>query len=179
MKGGRQADDEDEPQHSLYVRRKNEGLQKAGNILCRFLDEHGVLNLAKGPRRPLVVLAFDEADVLTDNLPGQDHWNLFSELRRVLRRIMKFSILSLFLSTGGHFNKFSPDIHSDTSGRARDPRNHPLDPILECSFDEIAYPAPEDTIAMNRVVEIDWISHLGRPLYVHSSYPFRELLLTT
>lgn len=39
------------------------------------------------------------------------------------------------------------------------------------------YPALKDTIKMRRVVETDWISHLGCPLYVHPSYPFEELLL--
>jgi hypothetical protein len=129
-----------------------------------------------GPRRPLVVLAFDEADTLTDNPPGQSTWNLFSELRRVLRQIQHLQIFSLFLSTAGRFDKLSPDVHSDPSARARELEFRPLDPISEVSFDDIAYPALKDTVTIGRVVEDDWISHLGRPLYVHPSYPFRELL---
>jgi hypothetical protein len=129
-----------------------------------------------GPRRPLVVLAFDEADILTDNPPDQETWNLFSELRRVLRQIQHLQIFSLFLSTAGRFDKFSPDVHSHPSARAREPDNRPLHPISEISFDDIAYPALKGTITIDKVVEIDWISHLGRPLYVHLSYPFRELL---
>jgi hypothetical protein len=169
-----QVDDEKEPDHGQYVW-KGKGLQEVGEMLCRFIDEHRVLDSDKGPRRPLVVLAFDEADTLTDNPPEQEHWNLFSELRRVLRQIQHLLIFSLFLSTAGRFDKFPPVIHSDLSARAD---NRPLDPISEISFDDIAYPALKGTITMDSVVEIDWISHLGRPLYVHPhpSYPFRELL---
>jgi hypothetical protein len=145
-------------------------------MLCRFLDEHDLLDSDEGPRWPLVVLAFDEADTLTDNPPNQVLWNLFSELRRVLRQIQHHPIFSLFLSTAGRFEKFSPVIHSDPSTRARGPDNRPLDPISEISFDDIAYPALKGTIRIDSVVEIDWISHLGRPLYVHPSYPIRELL---
>jgi len=51
--------------------------------LCRFIDEYRLLELEKDPprRRPLVVLAFDEADVLTDNPPEQKGCNLFLGLR--------------------------------------------------------------------------------------------------
>jgi hypothetical protein len=167
--------DEKGPEHRRYVS-QGEDLQGAGKMLCRFLDEHDLLDSDKGPRRPLVVLAFDEADALTDNPPNQELWNLFSELRRVLRQIQHLPIFSLFLSTAGHFEKFSPVIHSDPSARAREPDNSPLDPISEISFDDIAYPALKGTIRIDIVVEIDWISHLGRPLYVHPSYFFRELL---
>jgi hypothetical protein len=149
------------------------GLKDAGELLCRFIDEDEVSNSKHGPRRPLVVLAFDEADTLADNPPGKD-WNLFSELHRVLRQINHLQIFSLFLSTGGRFPKFSPNIPDVKSARAR--HGYPtLNPILEISFDDIAYPASEDTVTIGRVVEIDWICHLGRPLYVRSSYSSREL----
>jgi hypothetical protein len=150
----------------------SEGLKDVGEDLCLFLDEDNVLNSENGPRRPLVILAFDEAHTLTDNLPNQEEWNLFTDLCRVLQQINHLQIFSLFLSTAGGFHKFSPDIHE----KSAHPGYRPLNPILEISFDDIAYPALKDTVTINRVVDIDWISHLGRPLYVHSSYPFRELL---
>ena len=114
MEGSQQVGDEKEPDHGQYVS-KCEGLQEAGEMLCRFIDERSVLESDKGPRRPLVVLAFDEADTLTDNPPEQEHWNLFVELRRVLRQIEHLPIFSLFLSTAGRFDKFSPVIRSDPS----------------------------------------------------------------
>jgi hypothetical protein len=125
------------------------------------------LDSENGPRRPLVVLAFDEAHVLTDNPPCQNYWNLFLELRRFLRAIEEFPIFSLFLSTAGRFNQLPPEIDYSPSARAGEPDNRPLDPISEISFDEIAYPALKGTVTIDRAVEIDWMSHLGRPLYVH------------
>ena len=166
----------EESEHVRYTTPGGEGLKEAGEKLCRFIDEDKLLDSKKGPRRPLVILAFDEAGTLTDNPPNEEDWNLFSELCRVLRQINHLQIFSLFLSTAGRFRQFSPDIHHEKSARARDPEYRPLDPILEISFDDIEYPASMDTVTIERVVGIDWISHLGRPLYVHPSYPFRELL---
>jgi hypothetical protein len=149
------AEDKNKPEHGQY-RSKAERVQEAGEMLCRCIDEHRVLESDKGPQQPLVVLAFDEADTLTDNPPQQEHWNLFSELCRVLRQIQHIPIFSLFLSTAGRFDTFSqgPDIHSDRL----------LDPISEICFDDIAYPALKDTVTMDSVVKTSWISHLGRPL---------------
>jgi hypothetical protein len=164
-----------ELEHGWYTSGKL-GPRDAGEALCRFIDEHSFLDVKNGPRQPLVILSFDEADALTDN-PPEKEWNLFSELRRVLRQIDEFQIFSLFLSTtAGRFDKFSPIIRADPSARYREPDNRPLDPISEISFDDVAYPALTGTVPIDKVVTIDWISHLGRPLYVQPSYPFRELL---
>jgi hypothetical protein len=166
----------DDKKGSWFISKDGRGVPEAGESLCRFIDELYLLDSAGGPRRPLIVLAFDEPDVLIDSPSGQAGWNLYMELRRILRQINHQSIFSLFLSTAGHFDQLSPDIHSDPSARARDPNNRPLDPISEISFDDIAYPALKGTIAIDRAVEIDWLSHLGRPLYVHLGYRFKELL---
>jgi hypothetical protein len=140
------------------------GLRDAGKTLCRLIDKDKVSNSKNGPRRPLVIFSFDEADILTDDLPDEQGWNLFSDLRRVLRKINRLQIFSLFLSTAGRFHKFSPDVHHEISTRDKHPNNRPLDPIVEVSFDDIAYSAPMDTVKIDRVVGIDWMSHLGRPL---------------
>ncbi|KAH9959793.1 hypothetical protein BC827DRAFT_1376981 [Russula dissimulans] len=153
-----------DPEHGRYTS-ACEGLHEAGKRLCRFIDEHKVLESDKGPRRPLVVLAFDEAHSLTDNPSYPKGWNVFTELRRILRQIKDLPIFSVFLSTAGRFDKLPPEIHSEPSGRAREPDNHPLSSISEISFDDIAYPALRDTVTIDRVVDIDWICHLGRPLF--------------
>jgi hypothetical protein len=158
---------------------QGDGVREAGEELCCFIDEHSLLDSDEGPRRPLVVFAFDEADTLTDNPPVQSHWNLFTELRQNLREIQRFPIFSLFLSTAGRFDKFSPALSSELSFRAREPTSRPLDPISEISFDEIAYPALKGTTTMDEVVDIGWFTHLGRPLYVHPSYPFRADFVTS
>ncbi len=162
--------------HGWYISR-GQGLNEAGERLCRFIDKHSVLESNDGPRRPLVVLAFDEAHVLTDNPPGQPGWNYFLELRRILRQFHRHPIFSLFLSTAGCFNQLSPEIRSDPSARAREPDNPPLDTITEISFDDLAYPTFKDSVSLMRVIQTDWICHLGRPLYVHPSYPFGEQLM--
>jgi len=167
---------ENEPTiHERYIS-KGHGLNDAGEKLCRFIDKRSVLDSQIGPRRPLVILVFDEAHVLTDNPPGQPSWNLFLELRRILQQFHDHAIFWVFLSTAGRFKQFSPDIHSDPLARAREPDNRPLDPITETSFDDVAYPALKDTVSLTDVISTDWISHLGRPLYVHPNHPFRERL---
>ena len=147
-------------------------------MLCRFVDPFHLLDSVKGPRRPLVVFAFDDAHVLTANNRADNSWDLFSELRRILRSFHDLPIFWLFISTAGRFNLFYPwpPIESDPTNRAlvRRSNSRPLVPISEISFDDLAYPALENTITLDRAVQIDWISHLGRPLYVHSSYPFIE-----
>ncbi|KAI9507727.1 hypothetical protein F5148DRAFT_1376382 [Russula earlei] len=143
----------------------NDNLQRAGERLCRFIDEHKVLESHKGPRRPLVVLAFDEAHVLIDNPQSQKSWNRFLELRRILREITDLPIFSLFLSTAACFNPISPEIPSHPSARFIEPNYPSMTPISEISFDDIAYPALKGTVTIDRVVGIDWISHLGRPLF--------------
>jgi hypothetical protein len=160
-----------------HYQHRNQGVAEAGTKLSRFVDPKELLDSTKGPRHPLVILAFDESHTLTDT-PRDKSWTVFSELRRVLGELVDLPIFSLFLSTTGKFHLFSPEIRSDPSRRAAN-RNLPLlHPISEISFDDLAYPAMEDQIMLSQVVRTDWISHLGRPLYVHllSQYGFKEQL---
>jgi hypothetical protein len=152
-----------------------DGVEEAGERLCRFIDPDSLLDSSEGSRRPLVILSFDESHILTD-IPKCSGWTLFSELRRILREIIDHPIFSLFLSTAGRFHLFSPEIRSDHSNRITNHKLTPLHPISEICFDDIAYPAKEYTVSLDRVVTTDWISHLGRPLYVHFTYSFQEQL---
>jgi hypothetical protein len=143
---------------------EQENLENAGKKLSEFVDPHGMLDRKEwSPRRPLVIFAFDEAQILTDN-PAKMSWNLFLELRRILRQISRLAIFSLFLSTAGRFHLPSPETHSDPSSRVRDPAYPTLNPITEISFDDIAHPAKSGTVMLSRVVSMDWMCHLGRPL---------------
>ena len=163
-----------------WVSKDREGVKDAGKHLAQFVDPNNLLDCVQGqPRRPLVIVAFDEAHILTDNPPIANRttmWNLFSELRRILRQTSDQAIFSLFLSTAGRFNLFSPDIRSDPSRRIRNFSLGPLDPITETSFDNLAYDAPEGEVMLSRVVDMDWMCHLGRPLYVFFNYRFNEQL---
>ncbi|KAH9954174.1 hypothetical protein BC827DRAFT_1244139 [Russula dissimulans] len=145
-----------------YVDHK--GVLESATNLRNFIDPHGTLSSPQGPQRPLVILAFDESHLLTDN-PKDTPWNLFFGLRRTLREMAKLPIFSLFLSTAGRFHEFSPEIRSDPSTRIMKADLFPLDPISEISFDDLAFPAEENTVTLDRVVQMDWISHLGRPLF--------------
>ena len=163
-----------------YVSKDWEGVEDAAEHLAQFVDPNNLLDRDEGhPRRPLVIFAFDEAHILTDNPPTvnrPDRWTLFSELRRVLRLTSNRAIFSLFLSTAGRFNLFSPEIRSDPSARIQNSSLTPLDPITEISFDNLAYDAPEGQIMLNRVVGMDWMCHLGRPLYVLFEHRLHEQL---
>ena len=131
-----------------------DGVKEAGERLCRFIDSERVLDSRDGSRRPLVILSFDESHILTD-IPNRSRWTLFSELRRILREIINHPIFSLFLSTAGRFHLFSPEIRSDDSNRITNSNLAPLHPISEICFDDMAYPARENTVSLDRVVKTD------------------------
>jgi hypothetical protein len=118
-------------------------------------------------RWPLILLSFDDPQVLTDGAKVGE-WSLFTELRRILQRLDSrgISIFSLFLSTAGNFRFLSPDIKTDPSSRVWNNNLRPFHPITDISFDCLARPASEDSVTLFQVVQIDWIAHLGRPLYV-------------
>jgi hypothetical protein len=146
-----------------FVGEDGKGVREAGDAIVKFVDQPRLLNSKTGPRRPLVILSFDESDILTKG-PSDEDWTLFSELRRTLRSLVKLPLFSLFLSTAGHFREFSPDIKIDRSLRVRKLEALPLDPITEVSFDCLAPPAEEGKLSLDQVVRMEWISHLGRPL---------------
>jgi hypothetical protein len=152
-----------------YVSKGGDEIENAGKLLAQFVDPGKFLDRDKEqPRRPLVIFAFDEAHVLTDNPPIPNRatkWNLFSELRRILRETDAYAFFSLFLSTAGRFNLFSPETSSDPSMRIQNSSLSTLDPITEISFDDLSYNAPEGEIMLEQVVGMDWMCHLGRPLY--------------
>jgi len=74
-------------------------VMKAGKELRRFIDEHQVLFSEgfKGAsvRRPLIILAFDEAHGMTD-APESRGWSLYSELRRCLSELVGLPIFTYF-----------------------------------------------------------------------------------
>jgi hypothetical protein len=153
---------------------KDEGVVEAGIKLSRLIDPKRLLDPTTGPRHPLVILSFDESHVLIDTSKNQD-WTVFSELRRVLCELAHLPIFFLFLSTTGKVLLSSPPIESDPSLRVRRLDLSPLNPISEISFDDLAHTAIEGEIMLSQVVQTDWISHLGRPLYVHlHDHRFKE-----
>ncbi|KAK2463837.1 hypothetical protein APHAL10511_004142 [Amanita phalloides] len=125
------------------------GIREAGEELCKLVDPSGVLDANAGPRRPLIIIYFDEYYRLVDEPPYQE-WSLFSELQRVLAELVKLPIFVLFISTSGKIHLRSPKL--------------PLHPISEISFDDVMLSSTEG-VNLDQVVQMDWISHLGRPLF--------------
>ncbi len=104
-------------------------VQQAGAKLIDFIFPSKGPCFENGLRRPLVILAFDEAHQLANRVSWNEDWTLLSELRRVLRELDEMPIFSLFLSTAP--SKFNPYDIED------------LPPITHTSFDAIAYSAEE------------------------------------
>ena len=118
----------------------------AAGELARLVDPAELLDSKAGPRRPLVILAFDEGHMLTDILGEEGcQWSLFSELCHALRTIVGLPICSLFISTSAKFRPFSPRMRPDPSLRLPS-----LQPITEVSFDDLGFLAIENTESSDR-----------------------------
>lgn len=153
------------PGFNLVAGDEQHGVYKAGSQLKDFIDKAGVTCSKKdGVRRPLVILAFDEAHVLTEFV-NKRSWSIYSELRRCLVHLSTLPIFTLFLSTAGKFRLFSPKKESETSARVAQGRKLTLPPITETGFDQFAWHAEEDVTKLDDVVTDEWICRLGRPLY--------------
>lgn len=141
-------------------------VSKAGRKLSSFVDELQVLfSEARTKRkRPLAILAFDEAHGLTD-VPETQGWSLYSELRRCLSEVVGIPIFTLFLSTAGKFHIFSPPTMPGYSSLVGLSTHWVLPPITETGLDQFALDAKEGEITLGQVVQDDWIYRLGRPLY--------------
>lgn len=129
-------------------------VHQAAVKLMEFLDPKQRVGPESGPWRPLLILSFDESHKLADILVEKE--SLFVGLRRALHTLVGLPIFSLFLSTTAKFRLFSPET---------DPKLELPSPISEISFDDLAFPAIEDTVSLDEVTGDKWISHLGRPLY--------------
>lgn len=157
-----------------YVDPDKNGVRSAGKALCEFVDPSIRLVHAEKWRRPLFILSFDEPHVLT-NGAKEGEWSTFSELRRVLQRLDdEYLIFSLFLSTAGDFRFLSPDVKFDPSSRIVNDILRPFHPITDISFDCLAKPAGENSVKLSQVVKMDWIAHLGRPLWGFFLYTVLE-----
>jgi hypothetical protein len=87
VENSKKVQDDGEPEHGVYISTTDKSLYMEGEKLCRLIDEHQILKSNTGPQRPLIILAFDEADILINNPPSSQGWNMFTKLRRILRQI--------------------------------------------------------------------------------------------
>jgi hypothetical protein len=145
-------------------------VRDVGKRLSHFVDKHQVLFkdvLGRNTvmRRPLLILAFDEAHGLAD-APESRGWSLYSELCRCLSEIVGLPIFTLFLSTADKSHPFSLPRLSDYSSHVVLGANWVLPPITETGFDQFALDAREGEVTLDRVIKDEWICRLGCPLYV-------------
>ncbi|KAI0302586.1 hypothetical protein BC826DRAFT_422138 [Russula brevipes] len=115
---------------------------------------------------PQVVISWDESHSLLQPI-GKAKWTIFSELRRALRTIEEEPILSVFLSTVGNFEDFSPATKYDPSMRLSDGDLESLPPITEVSFDQFAEKVDciKETWMLARIASTHQMAHLGRALF--------------
>jgi len=140
------------------------GVAEAGINLKNFIDkDSSICSTKNGMKRPLVVLAFDEAHNIAE-FPDDRGWSIYSELRRCLCQLLGLPIFTLFLSTAGKFRLFSPNKQRGPSSRVVLGSKWVLPPITETGFDQFAIRAIENQTTLDDVVEDKWICSLGRPL---------------
>ena len=149
---------EKEESSGSHLSKPQTEVQQAAEKLIEFIFPSKGSCYENGLRRPLVILAFDEAHELTGCMDYYGRWTLLSELRRVLRELNEKPIFSLFLSTAP--SKFQPNDIKD------------LPPITHTSFNALAYSTEEGVTTIDEVADEKWMSHLGRPLFASLSYAF-------
>jgi hypothetical protein len=112
----------------------------------------------------MVILAFDEAHVLAEEVEADNTWSQFSEFRRVLRSIRSYPIFSLFLSTTGRVHAFTPSPRDDLSGRLMVQNLALFPPFTELGFDQLVEKIHEGKVNIDQVVKYSFMCMFGRPL---------------
>ena len=110
--------------------------EELGKLMSYLIEGFNVLH----DYPPAIILSFDEAhtltEVSTDDVDGL--WSRFSELRRALRVIHSFPCFSVFLSTTGKVQQFTPDALHDMSTRLQEGLLSLIAPFCELGFDQLA-----------------------------------------
>ena len=115
---------------------------------------------------PAIILSFDEAHCLTvitkDLVDGS--WSRFADLQRALRVIHSYPCFSVFLSTTGKVQQFTPDALNDISNRFQEGLLRLMPPFCELGFDQLAEKAVHGQTTLDHVSSLNFIARLGRPL---------------
>jgi hypothetical protein len=142
-------------------------LKEAVESLLKVLDPNLDLMSDLSQLPPMAVLAYDEAHVLSDDKynPLDGTWSIFSELRRNHRRLNKYPIFSVFLSTSGKIQDISPPPRNDKSKRLEQRELMSLTPFTELGFDQmIQPPISEGSVTIDDVSTLKCMAMHGRPL---------------
>ena len=114
---------------------------------------------------PLVVLAFDEAHVLSARRESETgSFSKFSELRRALHALNELPIFSVFLSTSRKIQDITPRAERDISGRVQKSELVLLPPFTELGFDQMVTKISDGALTINEVSTTEHMVRFGRPL---------------
>jgi len=97
-----------------------------------------------GLRRPIVIIAFDDAHQLTDLGYDDQNWTVLSELRHALRELYEQPIFTLFLSTDT--SKFHQSIRLTVAELARNIPDGSIKGIHTCLQVSVNLKIPYDEI---------------------------------
>ncbi|KAM6501264.1 hypothetical protein JOM56_004278 [Amanita muscaria] len=116
---------------------------------------------------PLVVLAFDEAHVLSVEKHQFDtgSFSKFSERRRALRALKYLPIFSVFLCTSGKTQHITLRAEFDASGRVQKSNLVLLPPFTELGFDQMVGQISDGALTIETVSSIKFMVRFGRPLF--------------
>lgn len=115
------------------------------------------------------MVVFDEAHELCKTSEGA-HFTVFSELRRVARKMIKVWAFFMFLSTTGKLYQFTPSTGEDLSARVQGSKLFIIPPITELGFDQLALSLDKerkkhrDMHDLQIVTGMEYLVNLGRPM---------------
>ena len=136
--------------------------EELGKLLDYLIKDFNVLR----DYPPAMILSFDEAHSLTvvetDDVDGL--WSRFGELRRALRVIHSYPCFSVFLSTTGKVQQFTPNALHDVSTRLQEGLLFLIPPFCELGFDQLAAKAISGETTLEHVSSLTFMAKLGRPL---------------
>jgi hypothetical protein len=116
---------------------------------------------------PLIILAFDEARILTNREQKNRNWTNLSALSAVLCDLSRFPLFTLFLSARGttQMSQFTSPFEDTSSRIIFDDGLNPIEPFTDLGFDTLAEKVSlDDHWNLERVTADSHIVHLGRPL---------------
>jgi hypothetical protein len=133
-----------------------------GDLMTYLIKDFDVLH----DYAPAIILSFDEAHTLTliekDDIDGL--WSNFCELRRALRVIHSYPCYSVFLSTTGKVQQFTPAAFNDISNRLQEGLLRLISPFCELGFDQLAEKARSGETMLEHVSSLKFMAKLSRPL---------------
>jgi hypothetical protein len=114
---------------------------------------------------PILFLAYDEAHTLCREIPGEQSGSQFKSLRLASWAMKDFPVWSLFLSTTGKLEQFSPPSHLEDSSRLLMGTLTTALPFSVLGFDHLAELFCDDgTMTLDYVSSLKFRLSLGRPL---------------